>query len=269
MTTQLSVRADADAEAAGAVAAVVSSLPVSLKPADAATDLVAIAGSKGWTGRAGAAIRHGAKGVVVVRPQAEDAVALAAVAKENGAAVVLDQQWAGNPVLAASRANVQNVLIVAVADAVLVDSVAYAAPGTDPDALLTEHLAVILKCGLEVTGWQAVQRNRHGYVVTGRLSSGAPLALHGVLTSSVPATASMSILTASGRADVMLPDPSAAWPAEVRSVTADGSTTLPTIYETAHRHAWTRLRDQVASGTPGSDLEHFAALASLVSRLTN
>ncbi|MCO4239453.1 hypothetical protein [Pseudarthrobacter raffinosi] len=268
MTAQLSVQADADAEAAGAVAAVVSSLPVSLKPADAAADLVAIAGYAGWTGRADAAIRHGAKGVVVINPQAEDPAALAAVAKEHGAAVVLDQQWAGNPVLAETQEDVRDLLAKNLADAVLVDSVAHAAAGSDAAALLTEHLAAILTCGVEVSGWKSVQRTPHGYVVAGRLSNGAPLVLHGVLTSAVPATAKVSILTASGRADVVLPDPSAAWPAEVRTVTADGATTLPSLYESTHRHSWTRLRDQLLSGTPGSDLEQFATLTSTVRRLT-
>lgn len=264
MTAQLSVRADADAEAAGAVAAVVSSLPVSLMPAVNTADVVAIDGSAGWTGRAAEELRNGAQGVVVISPAAEETASLA----DSTNAVVLDQQWAGNPALAGSQTNVRAVLNDALAEAVLVDSVAYAAPGSDPDALLTEHLAVILKCGLEGREWQAVQRGQHGYVVTARLSNGAPVALHGVLTSSVPATAKVSILTASGRADVVLPDPSAAWPAEVRSVTADGATTLPTLYETAHRHAWTRLRDQLVSGAAGSDLRQFAALTSLVRQLT-
>ncbi|MGY4543069.1 hypothetical protein ACVWY0_002995 [Arthrobacter sp. UYNi723] len=269
MTAQLSVQADADADAAGAVAAVVSSLPVSLKPADAAVDLVAVAGSAGWTGRADAAIRHGAKGVVVVNPQAEDPAALAAIAKEQGAAVVLDQQWAGNPVLAERQKDVRDLLAKNLADAVLVDSVAHAAAGSDAAALLTEHLAAILTCGVEVSAWTPVQRTPHGYVVAGRLSNGAPLVLHGVLTSAVPATAKVSILTASGRADVVLPDPSAAWPATVRSVSSGGATTLPTIYETAHRHTWTRLRDHVASGSQSADLGQFAALYAIIHQLTN
>jgi hypothetical protein len=264
MTEQLTVRADADAEPAGAVAAVVSSLPVSLKPAVNTADVVAVDGSAGWSGRAAEELRNGAQGVVVISPAAEDTAALA----DSTNAVVLDQQWAGNPALADSQTNVRAVLNGALAEAVLVDSVAYASPGSDPDALLTEHLAVILKCGLEGREWQAVQRNRHGYVVMARLSNGAPVALQGILTSSVPANAKVSILTASGRADVVLPDPSAAWPAEVRSVTADGATTLPTLYETAHRHTWTRLRDQLASGVTGSDLEQFAVLTSLVRQLT-
>ena len=69
MTTQLSVSADPQAEAAGAVSAVVASLPLSPLPAagtpEPAPDVVAVAGHAGWTARAAEAIRSGAKGVVV------------------------------------------------------------------------------------------------------------------------------------------------------------------------------------------------------------
>jgi len=269
MTTQLSVRADAEADAAGAVGAVVSSLPVSLKPARADADLVGVAGSGGWTARAAEAIRRGARGVVVVSPEAEDPAALATIAAEHDAAVVLDQQWAGNPVFAEAQTGVRTVLAAAFADAMLIDSVAYAAPGSDTAALLTEHLAVILACGLAVGKWQRVQRTVHGYVVTGALPNGAPVALHGILTSAVPATAKVSVFTTNGRADVVLPDPSAAWPAEVRAVTPDGATTLPALYETSHRHAWRRLRDQLAIHGPNNDLEKFDALAATVHQLNN
>jgi len=268
MTIQLSVRTDAAAEAAGAVAAAVSSLPVSLKPATGTPDVVAVAGTSGWTSSAADAVRSGARGIVVAGPVPEDPTALAALAATNNTAVVLDQKWAGNPVLAESQDGVHAALAHSLGDAVLLDSLAYGAPGSDPDVLLTEHLAVILKCRCHVLGWQSVQRTAHGYVVKGRLSNGAPLTLQGILTSSVPATAKVSILTTSGRTDVVLPDPSAAWPAEVRSVSADGATLLPTIYETAHRHSWKRLRDQLESGVPGKDLEQFSALTSLVRQLT-
>lgn len=270
MTARLAVLADADAEASGAVAAVVSSLPVSLKLAEEAPgDVAAIGGSAGWVRRAADAIRRGAKGVVVVGPAAEDPSGLTAAAAKHHAVVVLDQLWAGSPALAAAQENTHHVLTRAAMDAVLVDSVAYAAPGSDLRQLLTEHLAVILKCGLELSGWHSLQQGAHGYTVTARLSNGAPAALQGILTSGVPATAKVSILTASGRADVVLPDPSAAWPATVRSVNSGGATTLPTIYETAHRHSWTRLHDHVASGTQSADLEQFAALSAIIHQLTN
>ena len=76
MTTQLSVYADPQAEAAGAVAAVVASLPLSFTPAPATPDVTAVAGHAGWTDRASAAIRNGARGVVVSSPVAEDVTEL-------------------------------------------------------------------------------------------------------------------------------------------------------------------------------------------------
>jgi hypothetical protein len=267
MTIPLYVRAGPDAETAGAVASVVASLPVSFAPATGSADVIAVAGRPGWTARAAEAVRRGVRGVVVADPVAEDPAALAAAAAERGAVVVLDQQWAGNPVLAATQAPVRKVIADALADAVLLDSLAYTAPGNDPAGLLTNHLAAVLQAGVELDGLRVLQRSAHGYTVVGKMANGAPAALHGTATSSVPPTATISILTSSGRADITLPDASAAWPAEVRSVTAAGATTLPSIYESAHRHSWRRLHERIESGGPSADLQQFAALTSLISCL--
>lgn len=267
MTTPLLVQAGPGAEQAGTVGAVVASLPVSFAPADGRPDVVAVAGVPGWTTSATAAVRSGVRGVVVVDPVAEDTAALAAAAAEAGTTVVLDQVWAGNPALAQSRAAVRTAIADALADAVLLDSVAWGAPGTDPELLLTRHLAAVLACGVELAGLRVIQRNANGYTVIGSLPGGAPAALQGITTSSVPATAAVSILTSTGRADITLPDASAGWPAEVRSVTSDGAATFPTIYESAHRHSWRRLRAAVDSGAPEADLDQFAALTALVGQL--
>ncbi|BCW69528.1 hypothetical protein [Arthrobacter sp. NicSoilB8] len=267
MTTPLRVQAGPDAEQTGAVGAVVASLPVSFAPAGSRPDVVALAGAAGWTSNATDAVRSGARGVVVIDPVAEDPAALAAAAAEAGTAVVLDQAWAGNPALADSGGAVRAAIADALADAVLLDSVAWGTPGTDPEVLLTRHLAAILACGVELSGLRIIQRNANGYTVIGTLPGGAPTALQGITTSSVPATATVSVLTSSGRADITLPDASAGWPAEVPSVTPAGTATFPTIYESAHRHSWRRLRAAVDSGAPAADLEQFAALAALVGQL--
>lgn len=265
MTTPLLVQAGPDAERAGAVGAVVASLPVSFAPAGSRPDVVALAGTAGWTGRAAEAVRAGARGVVVTDPVAEDPAALAATAAEAGTAVVLDQAWAGNPALAEPAA--RNAIAGALADAVLLDSVAWGAPGTDPEVLLTRQLAAVLACGVELSGLRVIQRSANGYTVLGSLPGGAPAALQGITTSAVPATATVSVLTSSGRADINLPEASAGWPAEVRSVTSAGAATFPTIYESAHRHSWRRLRAAIDSGVPEADLERFAALTALVGQL--
>jgi hypothetical protein len=267
MTTQLSVAADPQADAAGAVSAVVASLPVSFRPAADRPDVVAVAGHAGWTARATDAIINGAQGVVVSGPAAEDAAELSAAADAAGAVVVLDRPWAGNLVLDAANVTVHSVIEAALEEAVLLDSVAIAAPGADPLHLLAEQFAVLVQCGIEVRNVRMVQRNENGYTVAGILAEGIPVALQGILTSALPATASLTILTSAGRADVMLPDPAAAWPAEVRVVTAEGATTLPTLYESSHRTSWSRAYAHVAAGTAANDLALFTTVLSLLSQL--
>jgi hypothetical protein len=267
MSTHLSVAADPQADAAGAVSAVVASLPVSFCPAAEAPDVVAVAGHAGWTARAIDAIRDGAKGVVVSSPVAEDPAGLDAAAKTAGAAVVVDPKWAGNVALGSTNATVHSVMSAALRDAVLLDSVAVAAPGTDPLQLLTEQLAILVQCGIELENIRMVQRNGSGYTIAGTLAGGAPAALQGILTSALAANARVSILTSTGRADVVLPDPAAAWPAEVRSVTPDGATRLPTLYESSHRTSWSRIHAHLSAGTPAKDLAQFTAVLSLLSQL--
>ncbi|KQR75001.1 hypothetical protein ASF98_03875 [Arthrobacter sp. Leaf337] len=278
MTTQLSVYADPQAETAGAVSAVVASLPLSFAPAapavDAAPaasgpDVIAVSGHAGWTERAAAAVRKGAKGIVVSSPVAEDPAALVGVAEAAGSVVVLDQPWAGNLALAGSSENAHSVIARALEDAVLLDSVAIAAPGTDPRDLLTEQFSVLVQCGIEVRNVRMVQRNANGYTVAGVLAGGVPVALQGILTSALPATASVSILTSTGRADVVLPDPAAAWPAVVRAVTKEGATALPTLYESSHRTSWSRIHAHLSSGIPATDLAQFSTVLSLVTQLTS
>ncbi|MFE4835016.1 hypothetical protein ACFRAU_10055 [Arthrobacter sp. NPDC056691] len=270
MSTQLSLYADPEAQTAGSVAGVAASLPLSFAPAQAgSSDVVAVAGHSGWTGRAANAIRSGARGVVVSSPVPEDVDLLAGVASDSGAAVVLDQRWAGNAVLTGPRANVQGVIADALANAVLMDSVAVAPPGTDPLQLLAEQLSAVLQSGIELRNARMIQRSGNGYTVAAVLPGGAPAALQGIITSSLPATASITVLTSTGRADVVLPDPAAAWPAEVRAVMAEGATTLPTIYESAHRTSWSRIHTHITSGDPAYDLERFTAVTSLISQLTS
>ncbi|HSN36434.1 MAG TPA: hypothetical protein VLT34_08810 [Arthrobacter sp.] len=269
MSTVLTVHTTPEAETAGSVAAVIASLPVSFAPATAAPDVTAVAGHTGWTGRAAEAIRAGSRGVVVSDPVAEDPEALAGTAAASGAVVVLDQRWAGNPALAATHDAARAVIAAALADCVLLDSVAYGAPGDEPLTLLANHLAAVLQSGIDLDGLRVVQRSTNGYTLVGKLANGAPAALQGITTASVPATATISLLTSTGRADITLPDPSAAWPAEIRSVTPAGATTLPTIYESAHRHSWRRIRRQLEAGGPSTDLRQFAALTALIARLNN
>ena len=135
--------------------------------------------------------------------------------------------------------------------------------------MFTEQLSVIVQCGIELRNLRMIQRSPNGYTVAASLPNGAPAALQGIMSSALPATATVSVLTPNGSADVVLPDPAAAWPAQVRAVTAEGATTLPTLYESAHRTSWSRAHSHVTSGNPAGDLGQFTAVMSLLSQLTD
>ena len=81
MTTgpTLRVRVD-DTAHSRQIGEVLASLPVSLRPAVATAELVAVGGEAGWPARTMAAINGGALGILVVDPAAEDVDQLSEVA---------------------------------------------------------------------------------------------------------------------------------------------------------------------------------------------
>ncbi|MCZ9881648.1 hypothetical protein [Arthrobacter sp. B2a2-09] len=263
MSTKLTVHADPKAELSGGVSAVVASLPVSYGPAAGAADISALDGEAGWTLRVLAAAQDGARGVVVVNPVAESVEDIAAAAK-TAAAVALDQRWSSNPAVEGARHALQGYLD----DAALLDSVAIAAPGTQSVELLTQHLALIQDLGVGLETLRLVQHGPTGYVAAGSLANGAPMALQGITTSAVRPRCSVTVLNSTGGLELTVPDPDAAWPAEILVTNPSGSTLLPTLYESAHRSTWTRLKKHLDAGQMPTDLARFGEVASAVHRLT-
>jgi hypothetical protein len=88
-----------------------------------------------------------------------------------------------------------------------------------------------------------------------------------VLTAARPAGVDIRLYTADGGVSVQVPDPDAAWPPEVRVTGAHGELLLPTLYESAHRSAWRRLKEHLRAGTRPDDLAGFARLTDLYATL--
>jgi hypothetical protein len=263
MSTQLTVHADPAAELAGGVSGVVASLPVSYGPAVGAADISAFGGEAGWTLRVLAAANDGARGVVIVNPAAESTEEMAAAAQAT-AAVTLDHRWASNPAIG----NARQALEADLDDAALLDSVAISAPGTGTTELLTQHLALLQNLGIGLETLRLVQSGPNGYVVAGSLANGAPMALQGITTSAVLPHCSVTVLNSTGGLELTVPDPDTASPAELRVTNPAGSTLLPTLYESAHRSTWTRLKKHLDGGEKPTDLTRFAGVASAVRSLT-
>ncbi|WP_423183309.1 hypothetical protein [Arthrobacter sp. NyZ413] len=266
MSAQYTVTATPQAEASGAVGLAVASLPASFGPAATGDDatVAAIDGTSGWTTEAIRAIEGGASGVVVVNPVPENTAALRDAAENARAAVVLDQRWASNPGLAGAEDAVRSVA----GRAAMLDTVATAAAGTDPERLLTEHLAAVVRVTGQLDALRVLRRGSHGYTASARLANGAPVSLQGVLTDSRPAGVDFRLYTDDGGVSIAVPEPLAAWPAEVRAIGPQGEILLPTIYESAHRTTWRRLKEHLDAGTTSSDLAGFARLTESIAHLS-
>jgi hypothetical protein len=274
MSPLYTVSATEAAEEAGAVSLVIASLPASFGPAAfnaaATADVIVIAGESGWTMEAASAIETGARGVMVVNPVPEESRQLAAVADAAGAAVVLDLRWASSPALLSGKGepDARDAVRSALGTAVMLDSVSTAPPGTDPQRLLGEHLAALLAVTGPLDGAAVLRSDSTGYTVSGRLGSGAPFTVQGVLTAARPAGVDIRLYTQDGGVSARVPDPDAAWPAEVRAIGPQGEVLLPTLYESAHRAVWRRLKDHLNAGTRPDDLAEFSRLTDLYETLS-
>ncbi len=271
MSPQYTVSATPEAEEAGSVALAVASLPATFGPAEADwADVVVVAGTPGWTADAARTVESGARGVMVINPVPEDTADLAAAAEAARTAVVLDLRWASSPALVSriSEPDARDAVRSGLGTAAMLDSVATAAPGTDSNRLLGEHLATLLTVTGMLDGVRVLRIDPTGYTATGRLANGAPFAAQGVLTSARPAGVDIQLYTLDGGVNISVPDPLAAWPAEVRVRGSHGEVLLPTLFESAHRAAWRRLKDHLDAGTLPDDLAGFARLTDLYETLT-
>ena len=273
MSGQYTVAAGTAAGEAGAVTPTMASLPETFGPAQdtqaGTADVLVVAGVPGWTAEAASAVAAGTRGIVVANPVPEDTTQLAAAAGAAGTAVVLDLRWASNPALVgdATEPDARDAVRSAAGTASLLDSVATAAQGTDPQRLLADHLASLLAVCGPLGAVRVLRSGAAGYTVGGRLPNGAPITAQGVLTAARPAGVDIRLYTADGGVTVQVPDPDAAWPAEVRVTGPQGELLLPTIYESAHRSAWRRLKDHLRAGTRPDDLAGFARLTDLYATL--
>lgn len=271
MSPLYTVSGNTEAWVSGSVPLAIASLPASFAPAGSASaDVTVLPGEAGWTAEAGNSIAAGARAVMVVNPVPEACRELAAAADDAGTVVALDLRWAANPALVSGdgEPDARDAIRGALGTAALLDSVATAAPDSDPRRLLGDHLAALTAVTGKLDGVETLRLDRAGYTVSGWLAGGAPFTAQGILTAARPAGLDIRLYTVEGGVSVMVPDPSAAWPAEVRAIGVQGEVLLPTLYESAHRASWRRLRDHLNAGSRPDDLAGFARLAALYENLT-
>jgi hypothetical protein len=253
MTTQLTVFASAEADAAGRIAETVASLPISLHPGGEGADLVGVVGDAGWTEAAARAIRAGARGVLVVDPVAEDATALSAEAEAAAVPVVLDSPWAHNPAVLEAAAvladrNDRDTLLEVRVDLPV---------GADLDRVLLGQLALVRAVAGPVSRLRFDRRNRTGYDALGLLASGARLNLSAILSDGLQPGASVRVIRAEDAVRLSVPHPGTAAPGRLVVSDERGATLRATTWESAHRVAWRRLHQLVTAEAPWTELDGF------------
>jgi hypothetical protein len=252
--TSLRVTASATAMSTGAIASVVASLPVSLRSTatDAASaDLVALDGSVGWPERTAHAVQHAARGLMVVQPCP---VAPDEVPQTSSIPVVIDYRFAGNPAVSSAA----RVFDGWEADAMVEVSSLVSDPA-DTGRLLLDQLATLRRLGLPPVRLNQLTWASSGYYLHGSTHSGVPLLLSAHVTSGAPPHLTVRGLAPNRAIELAVPDPGTARPAVMVRTTSDGATTHPTVWESAHRAAWRRLRAAVVDGLPTDDLTDLRA----------
>ena len=257
MTEQLTVTTQPTADQAGSIPEVIASLPISLsRSTSAEPDLVAVTGTTGWTNRAIDAIRTGARGVLVIDPQAEPVHELKSVASQRGVPVVLNHRWASNLGVEVARRKVQSIST----EISFVDLTARIGHiGTSGSALEELRLIASQLVG-RIQGLRTLRHSDPVLLATGYCAGTSIPVTFTILHTPVGAFAAHArIVTANGEIELRIPSPETAAPAEVSFTDAEGTTLAPTLYESSRRSSWRRLIGFVDGLSQPTDLDDFAA----------
>ncbi len=246
--TALTVSASPDALASGDIAAVIASLPLSLRDGESGqpADLVAIDGSPDWPKRTAEALLRDARGLLIIHPtpvpphEVPDASALP---------VIVDYRFAGNPALTAAA----DAFAGWPTDA-MIDVAAVVPDAAELNATLVDQLATLRRVGHPAAGLTRLTWDDSGYYLQGATAEGIPLLLNAHVTTGARASLRVRGLAREVAVELTLPDPGTARPAVLVSTTPAGATTTPTLWETSHRAAWRRLHAAATDAAPANDL---------------
>lgn len=251
-----------------AVAAeVVASLPMSYAVGTDRADVVVVAGSDGWPARADAAIRRGARGVIIVDPAAEPAASVHEVrasAASAGTVVLLSESWAGNPAVEGVRERWGGSFAAArTIESFVVEPVS----GLRNADLLLRQVRVLRRLGAAGARVRGGGGTSRAYSLAGDTVDGVRLALAGVRSAGSAPKMEVVITGATQTVSLSLTSAETAKPASAVLTTPTGGDVLPTIYETGHRATFRRMHRLIASGEPVDELGDFVTDAALAADL--
>lgn len=245
---------------AGALEWIAASLPGSLELVADDADVRAVSGSAGWTDRAEQALEDGASGVVVVAPTAEAVDRLQTTAAQRDAFVILDQRWRSNPSVDGARDAVSN-LDSPVSFAEIAVNVT-TSDSIDRTVLEAVQIALHIVGALEHL--RILHRQPHSVLLSATITGGAPLTISVAVGPAIGDPFQLRVVTGTGGVHAALPGPETAAPGLVTVLHADGATTRPTRWESAHRASWRRAIAAFESGARPDDLREFEEASRLL-----
>jgi hypothetical protein len=237
-----------------------ASLPVSFTPgtAEAFPDITVVEGGDQWPLEVADAIRSGSRGVVVSNPgvtTVADVNAAADLANKHGARVVLAEAFAGDPGLLEHLIDVTNHLA-----AVDTLSIKYVSADGDAHSQLLSALRTARTVGYAGIKLHSVVITDHGFTAAGTAANDAVFAALGVRSSAAVAGQSIRGYGFARTVEIDLFGAKTAAPARISVTNVDGELLVPTVYETADRAAWQRLKRELAEPAAGqTELRDFAA----------
>ena len=271
----LTVRIEpADPRRAAAAAATLASLPLSFVEAGrspdgvAGTDVVVLAGSEGWADRVRATAHAGGRAVIVTDPlPAGDAGTLVALAP--ACAVALAETWASSPVVT----SVVDRFAGSLGRTRLVDArTLEPRGGRTLREVLFAQLRAVQRLGLEVASVEIVAETATSALAVGSSTTGARIVLSAARSDTADGSLDLLLVAPDETIRIVVPDSATARPGRAVLSSACEAIEVPTMWQTAHRTAWLRLRDAVADGSGRGgrldDVEAFAAATALLPPLS-
>ena len=257
--TVIRIAADAETRATGALSWVAASLPAKIELVADNADVHAVSGAAGWVERADQALREGASGVVVVAPEAEAIGGLRKTAAERDAFVIIDQRWRSNPAVIAARDAVSDLAHISFAEIAV-----NVATTEEVERAMHESVQIAHQVLGAVENLRILHRQSQTVLLSGGVVGAAPLTITVAVGPAIDCPFQVRVVGRTGGVQLSVPDPATAAPARVTILHADGSTTLPARWESAHRASWRRVITAFERGERPDDLREFDEASQLL-----
>lgn len=229
----------------------------------APTDVMLIAGQGDWTACAMAAIKGGARAIIIADPGMADAsavLALADRAEQGGAVVELAERYAGDPTLLRHRSDL--VQHLATTSTILINQVDDLAT---PMRSALDMLRTMRALGQPLV-LSRMWKTAHAVVLRG--VAGEKLFEGLATTSSAGRGQRIDALGFGRTVRLTLRGDGSAMPSDLRIANAKGERRLPQVFESVDRAAWRRVMTAVQSGRAEAEvLRQFAADVAMIRAL--